>query len=206
MKNKLKILFVLLAILIITGIALIIIEINHSKTNTITEPKNSNTIIGFSNNEPIKVNQNGENTVVAIGQTTDNIENYIYYSIIVEKTLSEEDQILELINSISKIIGYKININKITISNNEIHIDFSESAAPFETVSSYYGDGNEKYFINTESSLSKTIFDSINKTLLLYLGNNMQVFFSVNDENISINENSRQISINKNIDYNTNKK
>jgi hypothetical protein len=34
----------------------------------------------------------------------------------------------------------------------------------------------------------------------------MQVFFSVNDENISINENSRQISINKNIDYNTNKK
>ena len=63
-------------------------------------------------------------------------------------------------------------------------IDFNSNSAPFNTNDSYIG--NEQY--TTNDDLAFTIFDSIEKTLQEYFGQNLDVWFSLDSGSITIND------------------
>ncbi len=193
--KKRKILIAILAILIILLIAIILIRPNFKNKND----KNENTSRNFILNENVayKVNTNGENTLIYIGVNENGKENYLGVSLKIDKNSSKEDQVKELISGISKHTGYKININSIVIEDNKIKIDFNKNAAPFENEESFEETDDIRYTITSKSLVPKTIFDSINKTLKSYFGKDTEVYFSVDSENINIEDERFPVNIDK---------
>ena len=126
---------------------------------------------------------------------------YLFISIKINKNDSKENQVKSLISEISNSIGFKIDINSIEINNNQIHIDFAKTAAPFELQESNKEDESQPYFVSSESSVPQTIFESINKTLKSYFGSETEVYFSADSENINITNEISTINIDKNIAY-----
>ena len=196
MKNKKLIISTIFLIIIIIAIIVIsCINYSNKKQSNKKEDSNTNTIIGFNSDKTVKVNNSGENTTVLIGQTNNGNDNYTYISARIDKSASEQDQAFALINAISHSIGYKIEINYIEIKSNKIKIDFSDAAAPFEIDDSYVGNGLESYSIVSENGVAKTIFDSIYKTLINYFGNDVSIYYSVNNKDISITDITPKINI-----------
>ena len=74
-----------------------------------------------------------------------------------------------------------------TISNKNIYIDFSKDYAPFNIENSRIDSENTLYSIYGNDNIVYTIFNSIYKSLITYFGNEYNIYFSTNSENININ-------------------
>lgn len=114
---------------------------------------------------------------------------------------TKEGSVKALIQGISDAIGYTIEVNSVSVEGNNIKIDFSSSYAPQEYEASYFGFGSEAYHILSSNGVAKTIFDSINKTLKNQFGEDTNVYYSIDDNDILIDNITPIIQINKNEVY-----
>ena len=196
MKNK------ILFIIVIFLVTLLVILSNwKTNKNNSSNPNETSSNFILKSDTNSSVNTSGENSGVYVGLTDQDKDNYIFVSIKIDKKASPENQVKSLISEISNSIGFKIDINSIEINNNQIHIDFAKTAAPFELQESNKEDESQPYFVSSESSVPQTIFESINKTLKSYFGSETEVYFSADSENINITNEISTINIDKNIAY-----
>lgn len=196
---KKKILTIILIILVILLVVFCTLKI--SKNNSSNKNENTSRNFILNSNTESKVNTHGENSGIYVGVNEKEKENFLFISIKINKKASKEEQVKSLISSISDSIGYKIDINSIEAVENKIKIDFANSAAPFELQNSYNSESTKKYMITNENFVAKTIFDSINKTLKSYFGEETEIYFSVNSENINIENTILTINIDMNKPY-----
>jgi preprotein translocase subunit SecG len=175
---KKKFILILIALVLI-AIVIVSIVVNQSKSNenSNTVDNSSKTIYGLSSNEITDTNTNGENTGVYIGQN----ENYMFMTTKLDLKVSDEEKVQTLISTIGKYIGYNIDINSVSVQENQIAIDFNSDAAPFELDNSYIGQGSEMYQIYSSNGVSTVIFDSITETLKFHFGNETEVYFTVDN-------------------------
>ena len=196
---KKKILAIILFVLIVLLIIFMIIKPKFYSKNNSNKKTSRNFIL--NSNTSTKVNTKGENSGIYVGITQDENENFIYFSIKIDKKTSKENQVNSLISEISSAIGYKIDINSIKVDDNKVKIDFAKTAAPFELKESYEQTDDQKYFVSSNSVVSKTIFDSIDKTLKSYFGADTEVYFSADNENINIENDIITMNIDKDVSY-----
>lgn len=198
MKNKILIIVfvVLLFILAILGF----IKFRQIKV----EKKEEKTSRDFIMNEtaiPSEINTHGENAGIYVGSTTDGNDTYMYISIKLDKTVSKEEQIKSMITSIGESMGYRIDINSVTVDGNNIKIDLAKTGAPFANEESYEYTDKVHYFATADYTVSKTILDSINQTLKNYFGNDIKIFISSDNTDIHIENNVMTIDVNSNKPY-----
>ena len=179
---KKKIIFFIVILLIIIQLSLIVYLLLNFKLKK--NENNKNTESTPTENKVATINTNGENAGIFVGT----YNNFLLLSTIINKDKSNEEQAQELISAISDATGYKIEINSININSNTIKIDFSKNAAPFELENSYLNTGSEQYYISSDSIVAKTLFDSITKTLKSYFSTINEVYYSVDSENIELED------------------
>ena len=177
------IILVLLALVVFLGFKLLdknneneIIDntVNDEQNNTLNNETNSNTNSQTGENQEY-------NTTIYIG-TEDNFEEF---NLNIDKSGSATYQASQILEAIGDILGYRLIANDITDGKGGMTIDFNSNSAPFNTNDSYIG--NEQY-TTTNDNLAFTIFDSIEKTLQEYFGQNLDVWFSLDSGSITIND------------------
>lgn len=165
-------------------------------------PTNPNNIVAEDNN---KINNETVNNVDKVDEesipvnnkeeekTSDEIfvyvgmeNNFKKYSFEIDENLSTQQKANNLINEIGRIIGYKLLVNDIASGKDGMTINFNSNSAPFNTVDSYIGD--EEYAIADYSTIVYTIFDSIDKTLKEYFGDSLDIWFTLEDGEITIDD------------------
>ena len=195
MKNKILIIILIVLIILLAFFCAVKLKKENSSIHKTTRDF-------IMTDTPIStVNTSGENSGIYIGVTENENQNYLFVSIKIDKKASKENQIKSLISEISTATGYQINTNSIEINENEIKIDFSNKAAPFELEESYHQTDAQKYFITSKNLVAKTIFDSIDKTLKSYFGESTQVYYTVDSEEINITNEILTINIDSNKPY-----
>ena len=98
----------------------------------------------------------------------------------------EEMSVKRIISSIAKIIGYSIGSNKIEIGEvNDIKIDFTKNAAPFD-VSVHLETSQRKYDMQNQVDIARCVFDSLKKTLKANFGEDKEIYYSVDGKDIEI--------------------
>ena len=130
---------------------------------------------------------NSSASQIYVGTTS----NFQTYDVKVDSSLSVVDQAKYLINQISQKLGCNILINEVYSGKGGMTIDLKSNSAPLA----------EK-----NSTLVYSVFDSIKQTLQKYFGTTMDVYFSVEDKDISINTISPTFTINSTVPYNGNGK
>ena len=178
------IILVLLALVVFLGFKLLDKDINNENEiidNTVNEEQNntSNNETNSDTNSQTEENQE-YNTIIYIG-TEDNFEEF---NLNIDKSGSATYQASQILEAIGDILGYRLIANDITDGKGGMTIDFNSNSAPFNTNDSYIG--NEQY--TTNDDLAFTIFDSIEKTLQEYFGQNLDVWFSLDSGSITIND------------------
>ena len=175
---KKKILTIILAILLVFLIGTTIYKSKiFSKNNTSKNETNRD----FMLNSNSAVNYRGENSGIYVGTTEgEGKENYLFISIKINKSVSKEEQAkaLELLEN----------------NGNKIKVDFAKTSAPFVIKESVL-DIEPSFFIISDFSVPKTIFDSINRTFKSYFGSETETYFSADSENINIENDVLPISI-----------
>lgn len=179
------IILVLLALVVFLGFKLLDKDINNENEiidNTVNEEQNntSNNETNSDTNSQTEENQE-YNTIIYIG-TEDNFEEF---NLDIDKSGSSTYQASQILEAIGDILGYRLIANDITDGKGGMTIDFNSNSAPFNTNDSYIG--NEQY-TTTNDDLAFTIFDSIEKTLQEYFGQNLDVWFSLDSGSITIND------------------
>ncbi len=179
------IILVLLALVVFLGFKLLDKDINNENEiidNTVNEEQNntSNNETNSDTNSQTEENQE-YNTIIYIG-TEDNFEEF---NLNIDKSGSATYQASQILEAIGDILGYRLIANDITDGKGGMTIDFNSNSAPFNTNDSYIG--NEQY-TTTNDNLAFTIFDSIEKTLQEYFGQNLDVWFSLDSGSITIND------------------
>lgn len=179
------IILVLLALVVFLGFKLLDKDINNENEiidNTVNEEQNntSNNETNSDTNSQTEENQE-YNTTIYIG-TEDNFEEF---NLNIDKSGSATYQASQILEAIGDILGYRLIANDITDGKGGMTIDFNSNSAPFNTNDSYIG--NEQY-TTTNDNLAFTIFDSIEKTLQEYFGQNLDVWFSLDSGSITIND------------------
>ena len=179
------IILVLLALVVFLGFKLLDKgESNENEIidNTVNEEQNntSNNETNSDTNSQTEENQE-YNTIIYIG-TEDNFEEF---NLNIDKSGSATYQASQILEAIGDILGYRLIANDITDGKGGMTIDFNSNSAPFNTNDSYIG--NEQY-TTTNDNLAFTIFDSIEKTLQEYFGQNLDVWFSLDSGSITIND------------------
>ena len=179
------IILVLLALVVFLGFKLLDKDINNENEiidNTVNEEQNntSNNETNSDTNSQTEENQE-YNTIIYIG-TEDNFEEF---NLNIDKSGSATYQASQILEAIGDILGYRLIANDITDGKGGMTIDFNSNSAPFNTNDSYIG--NEQY-TTTNDDLAFTIFDSIEKTLQEYFGQNLDVWFSLDSGSITIND------------------
>ena len=178
------IILVLLALVVFLGFKLLDKDENNENEiidNTVNEEQNntSNNETNSDTNSQTEENQE-YNTTIYIG-TEDNFEEF---NLNIDKSDSATYQASQILEAIGDILGYRLIANDITDGKGGMTIDFNSNSAPFNTNDSYIG--NEQY--TTNDDLAFTIFDSIEKTLQEYFGQNLDVWFSLDSGSITIND------------------
>ena len=178
------IILVLLALVVFLGFKLLDKDENNENEiidNTVNEEQNntSNNETNSDTNSQTEENQE-YNTIIYIG-TEDNFEEF---NLDIDKSGSSTYQASQILEAIGDILGYRLIANDITDGKGGMTIDFNSNSAPFNTNDSYIG--NEQY--TTNDDLAFTIFDSIEKTLQEYFGQNLDVWFSLDSGSITIND------------------
>lgn len=179
------IILVLLALVVFLGFKLLDKDINNENEiidNTVNEEQNntSNNETNSDTNSQTEENQE-YNTTIYTG-TEDNFEEF---NLDIDKSGSSTYQASQILEAIGDILGYRLIANDITDGKGGMTIDFNSNSAPFNTNDSYIG--NEQY-TTTNDNLAFTIFDSIEKTLQEYFGQNLDVWFSLDSGSITIND------------------
>lgn len=179
------IILVLLALVVFLGFKLLDKgESNENEIidNTVNEEQNntSNNETNSDTNSQTEENQE-YNTTIYTG-TEDNFEEF---NLDIDKSGSSTYQASQILEAIGDILGYRLIANDITDGKGGMTIDFNSNSAPFNTNDSYIG--NEQY-TTTNDDLAFTIFDSIEKTLQEYFGQNLDVWFSLDSGSITIND------------------
>ena len=179
------IILVLLALVVFLGFKLLDKDENNENEiidNTVNEEQNntSNNETNSDTNSQTEENQE-YNTTIYIG-TEDNFEEF---NLNIDKSDSATYQASQILEAIGDILGYRLIANDITDGKGGMTIDFNSNSAPFNTNDSYIG--NEQY-TTTNDNLAFTIFDSIEKTLQEYFGQNLDVWFSLDSGSITIND------------------
>ena len=179
------IILVLLALVVFLGFKLLDKDENNENEiidNTVNEEQNntSNNETNSDTNSQTEENQE-YNTTIYIG-TEDNFEEF---NLNIDKSGSATYQASQILEAIGDILGYRLIANDITDGKGGMTIDFNSNSAPFNTNDSYIG--NEQY-TTTNDNLAFTIFDSIEKTLQEYFGQNLDVWFSLDSGSITIND------------------
>ncbi len=179
------IILVLLALVVFLGFKLLDKDINNENEiidNTVNEEQNntSNNETNSDTNSQTEENQE-YNTTIYTG-TEDNFEEF---NLNIDKSGSATYQASQILEAIGDILGYRLIANDITDGKGGMTIDFNSNSAPFNTNDSYIG--NEQY-TTTNDNLAFTIFDSIEKTLQEYFGQNLDVWFSLDSGSITIND------------------
>ena len=170
------IILVLLALVVFLGFKLLDKDENNENEiidNTVNEEQNntSNNETNSDTNSQTEENQE-YNTTIYTG-TEDNFEEF---NLDIDKSGSSTYQASQILEAIGDILGYRLIANDITDGKGGMTIDFNSNSAPFNTNDSYIG--NEQY-TTTNDDLAFTIFDSIEKTLQEYFGQNLDVWFSL---------------------------
>ena len=178
------IILVLLALVVFLGFKLLDKDENNENEiidNTVNEEQNntSNNETNSDTNSQTEENQE-YNTTIYTG-TEDNFEEF---NLDIDKSGSSTYQASQILEAIGDILGYRLIANDITDGKGGMTIDFNPNSAPFNTNDSYIG--NEQY--TTNDDLAFTIFDSIEKTLQEYFGQNLDVWFSLDSGSITIND------------------
>ena len=197
MKNIKKI---IIPILISLPIIILLLFLNKKHiTNNTNTMSNINKVTTHSNknNNEYKSNFNGENAVIYLGTHSQ----YEPFTIILDKKLSNEDLAKDIIQKISSIIRYKIELNNLTISDKNIYIDLSQDYAPFNLENSYIESEETLYSIYGNDNIIYTIFNSIYKSLTSYFGTDYNIYFSCNSKNINISINDFNFSIDSSVPY-----
>lgn len=177
---KRKILTIVLTILLITLIVLTILKPKLTNNNSKNETNRD-----FMLNDNPKANSKGENTIIYVGvKDSEDSENFSLVTIKVNKELSKEDQAKTIVSKISDSLGYKIELNSLEINENTIKLDLSKTGAPFDFEASYLNDSSI-YFPSTKV-LTKAVFDSIDRSFKSYFGEDTEVYFSADSENIEL--------------------
>ena len=179
------IILVLLALVVFLGFKLLDKDENNENEiidNTVNKEQNntSNNETNSDTNSQTEENQE-YNTTIYIG-TEDNFEEF---NLNIDKSDSATYQASQILEAIGDILGYRLIANDITDGKGGMTIDFNSNSAPFNTNDSYIG--NEQY-TTTNDDLAFTIFDSIEKTLQEYFGQNLDVWFSLDSGSITIND------------------
>ena len=169
------------------------VPITSSWSNTATNTSTSTN----PQKDKDKSNFNGENAVIYLGTHSQ----YEPFTIVLDKSLANEDLAQNIILNISNIISYNIEINSIKFEDKNIYIDFSNNAAPFNIEGNYIDSEKKLYSIYGYDNLTYTIFNSIYKTFSSYFGTDYNIFFSVNSENILIQDNTFTFFINAESPY-----
>lgn len=179
------IILVLLALVVFLGFKLLdnsennkneIIDntVNEEQNNTSNNETNSNTTSQSEGNQEY-------NTTIYIGTE----DNFSEFKVDIDKDGSPTYQASQILESIGDILGYRLIANDITDGKGGMTVDFNASSAPFNTYDSYIG--NEQYTVS-DDNLAFTIFDSIEKTLQEYFGQNLDVWFSLDSGSITIDD------------------
>lgn len=197
MKNK------KLKIFLCFIIILVYIKFFHkpnSNTTSDTTENTSNMLIGLNttsvSREPINVN--GENSGIYVGTGS---TNYNLFSVSIDKTKSNEEQALEIISHISKTIGYTINVNSLEFEENKIKIDLDSKSAPITIEGNYIGNYEELYVTYDDTAVVYSCFDSIYKSFKDYFGYDYEIYFSSDNQNISLVNIDNGFSIDMNTPY-----
>ena len=179
------IILVLLALVVFLGFKLLDKDENNENEiidNTVNDEQNNTLNNETNSNTNSQTGENQEyNTTIYIG-TEDNFEEF---NLNIDKSGSATYQASQILEAIGDILGYRLIANDITDGKGGMTIDFNSNSAPFNTNDSYIG--NEQY-TTTNDDLAFTIFDSIEKTLQEYFGQNLDVWFSLDSGSITIND------------------
>lgn len=166
------IIFLIIIILIMTAVFL--------GYNYLTKIKNtSNSDNNIVNDEKLNTSIDEYNTILYIGME----DNFEEYKVNIDKSTDVMEQAKQIVEEIGKTIGYNIEVVDIVNGKGGITVNFSLNSAPFN-LDAYIGNG--KIEINDNKALVYTIFDSIQKTLKEYFGGNPDVWYVVEDQEITI--------------------
>ena len=179
------IILVLLALVVFLGFKLLDNNENNKNeiiNNTVNEEQNNTSNNETNSNTTSQSEGNQEyNTTIYIGTE----DNFSEFKVDIDKDGSPTYQASQILESIGDILGYRLIANDITDGKGGMTVDFNASSAPFNTYDSYIG--NEQYTVS-DDNLAFTIFDSIEKTLQEYFGQNLDVWFSLDSGSITIDD------------------
>lgn len=182
--------FVLFIVIILVVIA-VFLGLNYLKNNDSMEnvsdiesnndENNNNINSGLSNNNANEEENNDVeyNSTLYIG-TEDNFKEY---GVDINKEADVVEQAKQIVEEIGAVLGYNIEVVDIVNGKGGITVNFSSNSAPFN-MDSYVG--NDKVEISDEKNLIYTIFDSIQKNLKEYFGGNPDIWYVVEDQEITI--------------------
>ncbi len=100
--------------------------------------------------------------------------------------LSVEDKAAAIINEIGYAIGYQVSTIEITSGKGGFSVGFSADSAPFDVENTYRGNGEEVYPVKGQEEVAKVVFDSIKESFKKYFGESVDVYYSLNDGDITI--------------------
>lgn len=178
------IIFLIIIILIMTAVFLgynylTKIKNTSNSDNTQIEDNNDNSDNNIVNDEQLNTSIDAYNTILYIGME----DNFEEYKVNIDKSTDVMEQAKQIVEEIGKTIGYNIEVVDIVNGKGGITVNFSLNSAPFN-LDAYIGNG--KIEINDNKALVYTIFDSIQKTLKEYFGGNPDIWYVVEDQEITI--------------------
>ena len=181
MKNVIItiIIMILIVAVVFFGYKYLSIKDNINNSNNTQSEDINNDNNSFVNDEESNTSSDEDNTTIYIG--TEN--NFEEYKVNIDKNKDVMEQAKQIINEIGKAIGYNIEVIDIINGKEGITVNFSSNSAPFNS-DSYIGNGKTE--INDDKTLVYTIFDSIQKTLKEYFGGNPDIWYVVEDQEITI--------------------
>ena len=181
MKNVIItiIIMILIVAVVFFGYKYLPIKDNINNSNNTQSEDINNDNNSFVNDEESNTSSDEDNTTIYIG--TEN--NFEEYKVNIDKNKDVMEQAKQIINEIGKAIGYNIEVIDIINGKGGITVNFSSNSAPFNS-DSYIGNGKTE--INDDKTLVYTIFDSIQKTLKEYFGGNPDIWYVVEDQEITI--------------------
>lgn len=198
MKKFKKFLIPIIILILIIIVLFIIVKSKQTNSNIIENSNNTSSINSENNiDDKYKSNFNGENAVIYLGTHSQ----YEPFTIILDKSLSNEELSKSIIYKISELISYKIELNNIEFKDKNIYIDFSKDYAPFNIEESFIQSENKLYSIYGKDNLVYTIFNSIYKSLTSYFGTDYNIYFSCDLQNINISIDDFNFSIDSNTPY-----
>ena len=199
MKNK-KTILIILAVIIIIAVVVLAFVLTKNKNNN---NNNDNSVGEVSPNNPVTVESPANELPDETTEVTLYVgegENYTQVSAKYNANADKQEQIKRLVEKIGISIGYKIEVNKVEITDNEIHIDFKSTGAPFND-SAYFGNEAEGLFVEDYKTLVYRIFDSIKQTLQSVYGESTQIYYTVDEKSMSFNNITPRLAIGADIPY-----